>query len=90
MWKEWDFAGNHAVVANAATAEPMEEDEEKEDKEVDMWEGSSTEDLAPEKALAPWATMPVVPRFWVVGLGDQAARRGLAASSRARGKVPAI
>ena len=34
--------------------------------------------------------MPVVPGFWVVGLSDQVARRGSAASSRAQAKVPTI
>ena len=55
-----------------------------------MREGSSTVDLEPNQALALWATMPVVPRFWVVGPSDQVARRGLAYSLRARGKAPAV
>ena len=44
----------------------------------------------PKKALALQATMPVVPRFWVVGPSDQVARRGPAASLRAQGKMLAM
>ena len=57
---------------------------------MDMGEGSSTEDLVPKQALAPWAAMPAVPRLWAVGPSDQAARRGPASSSRAQGKEPTI
>ena len=38
----------YAVVASKATAEPIEEDEEKKNEEVDMGEGSSTEDFTPK------------------------------------------
>ena len=39
----------HTAAASEAMAEPIEEDEKKEeDKEVDVLEGSSTEDLVPK------------------------------------------
>ena len=45
-------------------AEPMKEDKEEEEDEVmGMGEGSSTEDLVHSQAPAPWATMPMAPRF---------------------------
>ena len=51
-----------AVVIIAAAAELTEEE--------DMEEGSSTEDLAPKQAPAPWAAMPAVPKFWATGPSD--------------------
>ena len=69
----------------------MEEDEEEEqDKVADMGEGSFTEDLAPKQALALWAIMPIVPRFYSAGPNDQEARKWQVTSLRARGKVPGI
>ena len=91
MWEEWKLVVDHAAVVSKAVVQPMEEDkEEEEDKEVDVEEGSSTEDLVPLQAPAMWATMPVAPTFWVVGLSDEVARRELATSLRAWGKVLAI
>ena len=78
------------AAASQAMMEPMEEDEEEVDKELGMGEGSSTADLVPKQVLAPGATMPAVPRFCIADLSDQMASRGLAASSRAQGKVPTI
>ena len=69
------------AVVSKAKAEPMEEDgEEEEDKEADMGEGSSTEDLVPKHALVPCITMPVATRFWEVGPNDQVSRRGTVTS----------
>ena len=78
------------VVASNTTAEPMEEDEAVENKELDTEEGSSTEGLVLQQAPAPQATIPAVPAYWALGPKGEVDRRGLAASSRARGKVPAI
>ena len=59
------------VVASTATAELMErrmkKRKKKEDKEVDVGEDSSTEDLVPQHVLALQATVPVVPGFWASG-----------------------
>ena len=81
---------DHAVAVSKAVAELMEEDEEEPYEDADEGEGSPTAGLAPKQVLAPWVTMPVVLGFWVVGLSDQAARRGPGASSRAWAKAPTI
>ena len=52
MYKEWKLAVDHVVVASTAIVEPIEEDKEKEDKELYMEGDSSTEDLAPQQAPA--------------------------------------
>ena len=57
---------------------------------MDVCKSSSTAELALKQALAPQATMPMAPLFWAVGPSDQVARRGLATSSRAQGKMPII
>ena len=77
-------------MAKQAVGEPMEEDKKEADKEADLGEGSSTTDLAPKQALAPWATIFAAPGFWVVGPSDQVAMSGPAISSRAQGKAPTI
>ena len=69
------------VVTSKAVVEPIEEDEE-----VDMGEGSSTENLAPKQVAATWPTMPMVPGFWAISPSGEVTRRGLAARLRARGK----
>ena len=52
------------MAVSAAMAEPMKEDKEEEEDEVMvMGEGSSNEDLVHIQAPAPWATMPMAPRF---------------------------
>ena len=47
MLDEWKLTADHAMVVNKAGVEPIEEDKE-EDNEVNVGEGSSTEDLAPK------------------------------------------
>ena len=79
------------VVESEVEVKLMEMNEEVEEgEELEMGVGLSTKDLAPKQVLVLWATMPAVPRFWAVGPSEQVARRGLAASLRAQGKVPAI
>ena len=78
------------AVASKAMVEQIEKDGEEENKGADMGESSSTADLVPRQALAPWVTMPVAPRFWAVGPSVQLARRGLDGSLRAQGKVHTI
>ena len=51
---------------------------------------SSIEVLVPNQALAPWAATPMTPGFWAVSPSDQVARRGLATSLRAHGKLLAV
>ena len=68
----------------------MQEDEVEEDKKMNMGEGCSTADLAPKQEQALWETMLAVPQFWVMVPSNQVARKGLAASSRAWGKVLAV
>ena len=76
---------------SAAVAELVEKDEqEEEDEEADVRECSSTRDLAPKQVLVLLETSTVVPGFWVVGTSDQAARKGLASSSRVQRKAPDI
>ena len=59
---------DHVAEVSAAAAQPMEEDEEEEeDKEADVGDSSSTEDQAPQQAVAPWATMPAALEFWALG-----------------------
>ena len=53
IWEEWKLVADHTVVVNKATAELMDKDEEDKDKEVDVGESFSTEDLVPKQALAP-------------------------------------
>ena len=65
-------------------------EEEEAGKEADMGEAPPTGDSAHKQAPALWETLLVVARFWVGGPSNQVARRGLAVSSRARGKAPAI
>ena len=65
----------------AAAAEPIEGDEEEEDKEVDIEEDSSTKDLVSQQVPALQATMPIAPGFWASDLSDEVARRGLTTRS---------
>ena len=44
MWEEQKPVAHHAVVSSAAAVEPMEEDKEEKDNEVDMGEGPFTKD----------------------------------------------
>ena len=81
---------DYIAVASKAVTELIEEDEEEENKEVDMGEGFSTEDSVSKQVPVPGVTTPAAPRSWVVDPSDQVARRGLTASSRAPGKVPAV
>ena len=74
---------DHMAVASKALAEPIEEDKEEENKEIDLGEGSSTEYLATKQPLAPWETMPAGPEFWAAGQSDQVARRRPATHLRA-------
>ena len=78
------------VVASQAIVKPVEEDKEEVDKDSDVGEGSSTEEITHKQVPSRWETMPAAPRFWAAGPNDQVAKKGLAASSRAQGKVPAI
>ena len=80
IWEEQKLTTNHTGAASAAAVEPIKENDEEEYKEVDMGEGSSTEDLLPKQAPALWTTMPSVPKSWAVGPSDQVARRGQPAS----------
>ena len=68
----------------------MEEDEEEVDGEVDVGEDSSTGELVPKQALVPQATILVAPESWAAKQSDQVGRRGLATSSRAWDKMPAV
>ena len=80
---------DYASVVSQAMMELMQKDKEERYKVVNMGKGSSTEDLVPNQAPVPWATMSAAPGFWVPGPSDQVARKGPANSLRARGKVPA-
>ena len=53
-------------------------------------EGCSTEDLAPKQAPALQETVPTVPEFWAMGPSVHVAGWEPPASSRAKGKVPAM
>ena len=89
MWKVQKLRVDH-VGQYKAVAELIKEDEQEEEDKEDPWEGSSTEDLVPQQALALWATISVVPGFWAVGPSDEVAKRGPATNSTAQGKTPAI
>ena len=56
--------------------------EEKEDEEENVGEGSSTEDLVPKWVLVLWAIIPVELGFWAAGPSDYVAWRGLATRGR--------
>ena len=71
-----------AAVSKAAV-EPIEEDKEKENEEVDLEKDSSTKDLAHQQVPVPQATMPIAPGFWASGPSDKVARRGPATSLKA-------
>ena len=79
-----------------ATAKLMREDKEEEEEEgkgieEDRRKGSSSiGNLAPVQAPALQWAMPMVLCFWATGPSIQVARRGLPASSKSRGKAPAI
>ena len=68
--------------------EPMEEEEAVE--EVAMGETPPTGDSVPERAPAPWVTLPAETGFWAGDPSDQMAGREVATSLWTRGKVPAI
>ena len=68
--------------------EPVEEEEV--GKDADMGEALLTRESAPKQALALPATLPVAARFWLGVPSNQVAGRGLAITSRARGKAPTI
>ena len=65
----------------------MEEDVEEADTEMDVGEVPPTEDLAPEQAPAPPATMLVTAGIWSGGQDNQMAEPSV--SSGPRGKAPA-
>ena len=65
--------------------EPIEEDVEEEDKEIDVGDAPPNGDLALEQAPAPLATLLAVARVWAGGPANQVASQGLGASLRALG-----
>ena len=67
---------NRAVAVSQAAVELIAEDEGEENTEADMGEGSSTADLAPRHSPVPWASMPMVHGFWVLGPSIQAVGGG--------------
>ena len=88
------------VATSVAAAEPMEEEEDKEevkgeeeesmkeDKEV----GFSTKELASatKRATVPWVPLPTAPKFWASSPGSKAAGHGPTMTGRAWGKAPAV
>ena len=70
--------------------EPMEENVEEVDEEVDMVEAPPTGDSVPEQEPALPVALLAVARIWAGGPSDQVARRGPDTSLKARGKAPAI
>ena len=66
--------------------EPMEEDVEEVDAEMDMGEAPPTGVSAPKQAPAPPASMLVMAGIWVGGPSGQVAKPGI--SSGAWVKVP--